>query len=128
MGALTPSFVFDFESNMQAITENEYLRLAKDLWWSKIARTRQSSHKQEIIAWLLSTAQIRPQGLGGNMQFDDLVSLTTTYVNRNSGAGLRMERNQLEDLDGSGLDIAQKWSADIGAYMAYWPQKQIAKA
>jgi hypothetical protein len=30
MPALTPSFLFDFESNMQAITENEYARFSSE--------------------------------------------------------------------------------------------------
>lgn len=125
MPALTPSFVFDFESNMQAITENEYARLVQNLFWQKITKVRPSGSKKEIISWLLTTAQIYDQGKGGNVNFDDLVSLTTTYESNNAGTGLRLFRNQLEDLDGNGLELAAKWSGDIGAYMAYWPQKQV---
>ena len=127
-GAVTPTFLFDFERNMQAIQENEYLRLTQDLWWTRVARRRPSSSKAERINWLLSTAMIRSQGKGGNMDFDDLVQLTKEYVNRNAGAGFKVTRDQLEDLDGGGLDLAGQWSRDIGAYMAYWPQKQVIKA
>jgi hypothetical protein len=35
MGALDSEFLFDFESNMQAITENEYARFSANLWWSR---------------------------------------------------------------------------------------------
>jgi len=122
---VTPSFLFDFESNMQAITENEYARMSANLWWSQFMKVRPSSSKKEIVAWLLSTAKIEAQGLGGNIAFDDMVSTYTTFTNLDSGAGLKLRRNQLEDLDGNGLDLASKWSADIGAYMAYWPQKQL---
>lgn len=128
MPALTPTFLFDFESNMQAITENEYARMAASLWWTQTTKVRPSAKKREIIAWLLSTATIKDQGKGGNLSFEDLVALSTTYVNGNSGDGLKMTRDQIEDLDGSGLDIGTKWSADIGAYMAYWPQKQTSIA
>lgn len=128
MGALTPQFLFDFESNMQALTENEYSRMASNLWWKNIVKVRPSSSKRERLAWLLSTAKIEDLGLGGNMPFEDLVAISTEYVNLNSGAGLKLQRNQLEDLDGNGLDLASKWSTDIGAYMAYWPQKQLVKA
>lgn len=125
--AITPEFLFDFESNMQAITESEYARMTKNLWWQKIVKVRPSNSKRERIAWLLSTAKIEDGGKGGNISFDDLVTVSVEYENRNAQAGLELDRNQLEDLDGSGLDLAAKWSADIGAYMAYWPQKQAAK-
>lgn len=127
-GGITPTFLFDFEKNMQAIQENEYLRLAQDMWWPQIVKRRPSGSKAERINWLLSTAMIRSQGKGGNMQFEDLVQMTKEYVNRNAGAGFEVTRDQLEDLDGGGLDLAGQWSRDIGAYMAYWPQKQVIKA
>lgn len=126
MPAITPEFMFDFESNMQAITENEYARMTANLWWQKFMKVRPSSSKREIIAWLLSTAMIEDQGKGGNIMFDDIVSQTTEFVNKDAGAGLKMRKQQIEDLDGNGLDVAAKWSGDIGAYMAYWPQKKLA--
>lgn len=127
MGALTPEFLFDFESNMQSITENEYARFASRLWWSRFMKTRPSGSKKEIVAWLLSTAKIEDfEKMGGKMVFEDMASKFTTYENKFAGAGLRLRRAQLEDLDGGGLDLASKWSGDIGSYMAYWPQKQLA--
>jgi phage major head subunit gpT-like protein len=125
---LTPNFVFDFESNMQAITDREYTRLTQSLWWQRIVKTRPSSSKKELIAWLLSTATIKAQGKGGNIAFDDIVSTYTTFESLDAGTGLKLRVNELEDLDGSGLDIASQWSADIGAYMAYWGQKQTVYA
>src|SRR5262245_13671404 len=100
MPALTPEFLFDFESNMQALTENEYSRMTQNLWWNKITKVRPSSSKRERLAWLLSTAKIESNGKGGNMSFEDMVSVTTEYEMLNADAGLKMPRNQLEDLDG----------------------------
>lgn len=128
MPALTPSFLFDFESNMQTITETEYNRLSNNLWWPGICRERPSKSKRERIGWLLSTAMIREGGKGGQVTFDDLVALSTEYTNRNAQAGLKLDRDQVEDNDGNGFDLASQWSSDIGAYMAYWPQKQVIKA
>lgn len=125
MGALTPSFLYDFETNIQTIAESEYERLSGSLWWSRFMKTRPSSSRREVIAWLLSTAQIESRGKGGNMPFEDLISKYTEYENLDAGAGLRMRKQQLEDNDGNGLDIAGQWARDIGAYMAYWPQKQL---
>lgn len=126
MGALTPSFLFDFESNMKAITENEYARLSSNLWWSRFMKTMPSASAKELVAWIVSTAQIEDlEQQGGKAVFEDLVSKYTTFENRFNGAALKLKKSQLEDLDGNGLDYAAKWSADIGAQMAYWPQKQL---
>lgn len=128
MPALTPSFLFDLESNLRKIVDDEYSRLASDLWWSKVAKVRPSSSKREILTWLLSTAQIEDQGLGGNMSFEDMVMRTTEFTNKDSGNGLKLRRQQFEDLDGNGVDIASQWARDTAAYMAYWPQKQVVAA
>lgn len=126
MPALTPEFLFDFESNMRAITENEYARFSANMWWSRFMRVMPSSSSKEIVSWLLSTAQIETlDKQGGQMPFEDLVAKYTTFENKYAGAGLRLQRRQIEDLDGNGLDLAAKWSGDIGAQMSYWPQKQL---
>jgi len=129
MGPLTPSFVFDLESNMRVITENEYARLNAELFWSQFCKTLPSQSAREIFTWLISTAMIEDTGVeGGKMVFEDMISQLTSYQNRNAVAGLRLKRQQLEDLDGNGVDVAAKWSGDVGAYMAYWPQKQFVAA
>lgn len=126
MGALTPSVLMDLESRMEVLTESEYTRLTSNLWWQTITRTRTTGARRDIMAWLLSTAQIKDQGEGGNILFDDLVSTYTELEVRAAGAGLKLQRFQLEDTDGIGVDLAAAWSADIGAYMAYWPQELVA--
>jgi phage major head subunit gpT-like protein len=127
MPALTPTFLFDFESEMQRITENEFVRLqaSENLWWREVTKVRTTGKKREIIAWLLSTAQIRDQGLGGNINFDDMAATFQEYDIRNSGEGLVLKRDQVEDNDGNGFDFAAEWSQQMGAQMAYWPQKKM---
>lgn len=126
MPALTPSFLFDFESNLSAIVEDEYKRFSANMWWSKFMKERPSSSRVEIISWLLSTAQIEDLGkMGGNLPFEDLVAKYTTYEPKFSGAGLKLRRPQVEDIDGNGLELGAKWAGDIGAQMAYWPQKLL---
>lgn len=127
MPALTPSFLFDMESNMQLISAREYERLVKELWWRKIARERPSQSKKERIVWLLDSAKISRVD-AGSVEFEDIVSETTEYENENAAGGLKMERNQIEDLDGNGVQSASHWSRQMGAYASYWPQKMVAKA
>lgn len=126
MGAITPQFLMDFESKMEIKTESEYARLTQNLWYQTITRTRTTGARRDLIAWLLSTAQIKSEGKGGNIAFDDLVAVYTELEVLASGAGLKLPRFQLEDTDGQGMNLASQWSSDIGAYMAYWPQKQVA--
>jgi hypothetical protein len=128
MGALTSTVLMNLESRMSVIAENEYKRLTdnKNLWWKAITRTRTTEVKKDIVTWLLSTAQISDEGKGGNIRFEDLVSQLTTIEHGFSGAALKLRRDELEDMDGGGFDLAAQWSADVGAQMIYYPQKQAA--
>ncbi len=129
MGALTPQVFVGLEDRMTVAIEREYARLTQNLWYQDVAKVRPSTGRKEIITWLLSTAQIRDLGKsGGNLSFDDLVATYTEVENKFAGTGLRLTKAQLEDTDGGGLDLASQWSSDVGAYMAYWPQKQVAHA
>lgn len=125
---VTPEFLFDLESRMQVITEREYSRFSRNLWWSRLMKTKESKSRREMLAWLLSTAQIYDQGEdGGDVRFDDLLTKTTEFENRFAGSGLKLKRSELEDLDGSGLDLATAWASDIADQMAYWPQKKLVE-
>lgn len=131
MGALTPEFLFDLESNMRLISSQEYQRLSSNLWWDKVAKRMPSQAKKERINWLLDTAKIeRPNAKrgGGQAIFEDVVSKTTEFENENAVAGLVVKKEQIEDLDGNGVQLATNWSRQIGAYAAYWPQQMIADA
>lgn len=130
-GAITPTFLVKLEDNMQMITENEFVRmtLSDNLWWREVTRVRQSANRKEIIAWLLSTAQIFEEGkTGGNITFDDMASKSVIYEHSRFGAGLKLTVDELTDNDAHGFDFAAEWSAQIGALMAYFPQQQVAKA
>jgi hypothetical protein len=125
MGALVPSFLFDFESEMQRITEFEFARMSASdiLWWRKLCKVRPSGKKREIIAFLLSNAQIYDQGYtGGNVVSDEMAAVYQEYDLRNAGAMLELSKNQVTDNDGDGFDFAGEWSANMGALGAYWPQ------
>lgn len=124
---LTPQWVMDLESRMQIIAEREYNRLSSNLWWQNITKVKPSTGRRDIIMWLLSTATIKPEGQGGNIAFDDIVSQYTEIENRWSGDAFKLRRDQLEDTDGGGVELAGQWSADIGSYMAYYPQKQVTQ-
>lgn len=127
MPALTPQFVFDLESRMRHIQERDYLALAKELWWDRITKTMTSGGRREIVTWVLNTAQLEDQGQGGNIAFDDMAILETEYTPKTAGKGLKLRRQQFEDLDGNGIDLATEWSAQMGAQHAYWPQKQVSQ-
>jgi phage major head subunit gpT-like protein len=125
---LTPQFLFNLETGMQVIAEAEYQRLLADLWYAKVAKQRPTgeTRKQRLI-WTLDTAGIQYQDrLGGDVLFDELLSTSTEYEWKAATGGLEVAKVELEDLDGGGIDQASEWSRQVGAYAAYWPQKQIA--
>ncbi len=129
MPAITPSFLYDLETNMRLITAQEYQRLSSNLWWTKIAKSTTSGAKKERVSWLLDTARIQRTGRGGgNIEFEDLASQTQEYEHENAAAGLKIKKENLEDLDGNGVQIAANWSRQVGALAGYWPQKVLAQA
>lgn len=129
MPAMTPSFLFDLESNMRVIQMREYDRLKDQLWWNQVAKTGTSGAKSERLIWLLDTARIQITGKGGgNLEFEDIVSNTWEYQHNHASAGLKLTKDQIEDTDGNGIDFAAHWSRQIGAMSAYWPQKMLAGA
>jgi hypothetical protein len=116
----------DLETNMRVITSAAYNRLNKNLWWRSVAKVHKSTSLKERLLWMLDTARIEQRADGG-VTFDDLVSHTTEFENVPATAGLELTRPQLEDTDGNGVNLASDWSRQIGAYAAYWPQKQVAR-
>jgi hypothetical protein len=124
MPAVTPSFVMDLESRMRRISETDYLRITQKLYWDKLMKVIPSGSRREIITWILNTAHLEDQGQGGNIAFEDMVMLETEFTAKTAGKGLRLRRQQFEDLDGNGVPLATEWSAQMGAQHAYWPQRQ----
>lgn len=128
MPAVTPSFLLDFESKVQRLVGGDYERLASNLWWPRIVKTRTTGARRDVLTWLLDTAQIRYGNQdGGRIRFDDLVSNMTEIEHQEANAGLRLHKHQFEDTDGDGLELGSEWARQIGAYMAYWPQKQATR-
>jgi hypothetical protein len=130
MPAIIPQVLFDLESEMMAIVEDEFHRVnaSENSWWREVTRVRTTKKKRDIVTWLLSTAQIYDSGkTGGDIIFDDMAATLTEYDVRNAAAGLKLSRNQLEDNDGNGYDFATAWSSQIGALIAYRPQELVSK-
>lgn len=131
MPTITPSFVMSYERRMRALTENEYVRMlaAKETWWNKVARTMNIEGATERITWLLNTAQIEPIGPTGtgSLAFEGLVTQTAEYPTFRHGKGIKVHRDQIEDLNGTGLNVLADWSMQIGVQMAYYPQKLMSQ-
>ena len=127
MPELTPSFVMQYERRMRAMTEVEYVRrlAAKNTWWNKVLRTIDIEGKSERVTWLLSTAFIEPVGPSGSgtISFEDLVTQSVEYPVMRHGKGIKVQRDQVEDLNGTGLNVLAEWSQQIGSDMAYYPQR-----
>jgi phage major head subunit gpT-like protein len=119
----------DLETRMRVVSENAYNRLLSNLWWQRVAITRPSQTRKERIVWLLQTALIRyTSRTGGDLDFGELGATSYEYENLAAGAGLKLNRFDLEDQDANGIDAASDWARQMGAYAAYWPQKSIAEA
>ena len=121
--------MWDLESNMRTITTREYDRLLNKIWWPSVMKTLpKSASKRERVTFLLDTARIKDTDKGGHIPFDEIVSQTTEVEFGNAAAGLKIKKENLDDIDGQGIDFAAHWSRQMAAYAAYWPQKKLAKA
>jgi len=128
MSAITPSFIHDVDSNIQVLTENAYLGLSRNLWWDQVAKLSNSKSKIEQLVWILSTARIERTGSIGEIPYEDIVELVYSAENEFAAAGLKLDKAQLTDADGRGLQRAARWAQDVGAMMSYFPQQELAKA
>lgn len=126
MAAIDVQFLYDLESRLKVIQEDEYSRFAanENMWWEPFVKVQTSASRKELFFWILSTATIEPQGKGGNIEFDDMVLLESDYTPLDAGKGLRIRKQQLQDLDGNGVQVAEAWVRQISAYAGYWPQRQ----
>ncbi len=131
MPEVTPSFVFGYEREMRAITENEYARrlASENIWWNRVARRMPIERLTERVTWFLETAMIEPVGPSGvgMIEFENLVTQTAEYPTFRHGKGIKVERDQLEDLEGSGLNALSSWSSQVGNEIAYYPQRLFAQ-
>lgn len=127
MPALTPSFVFEYERRMRTITEAEYARrmASENIWYPSVMRPIQMEGRTERVAWLLETATIEPVGPSGTgkLEFENLVAQTVEFTSYRHGKGIRVQRDQFEDLDGTGLQEVEAWSRQIGGEIGYYPQR-----
>ena len=127
MPDITPQFVTSYERRMRAITENSYARrlMSNRIWWNKIMKTVPIESASERVAWILDTATIEPSGPtgSGGMTFENMVTLSAEYPVFRHNKGIVINRDQLEDLNGTGLNQAAKWSSNIGSEIAYYPQR-----
>lgn len=125
MAAITPKFMFDFQSNLNAKYANGYKRVLKNLWWDRIAVRQSSQSRVELYQWMLETAQIRPTGSKGTeLTFEDLASVAYAIENESFGTALELHRHDLED---DRYDKAPQWAAAAGSAASYHPQKQIVR-
>lgn len=129
MPEITPQFVMQYERRMRAITVSEYARRLKKLWWNKISRPFPIEGKTERVTWFLETMSIEPLGPTGTgkMTFESMVTQTAEYPTFKHGKGLVVQRDQFEDLDGTGLNQVAVWSKGIGNETAYFPQRLMAQ-
>jgi hypothetical protein len=125
------TFVHSFERRMSTIQESEYVRRLADrfTWWTKVSKTRPMQGATERLAWFLETATIDPVGPAGSgsISFEELVTQQTVYPTFRHGKGIKVERDQLEFLDGSGLNTLAEWSRMVGNEIAYVPQRLMAQ-
>lgn len=127
MPTVNKSFIFDFESNLRLYAVDEYARMIRNMYADRFVKTVTSKSRKEVIGFLLDSATIEDQGKGGNVAYEDMSMVNFSVENLDAGKGLRIRKQQFEDLDGNGVAIGTKWVRNISAQAAYWKQKKAMK-
>lgn len=130
---VTPKYIASFETNVQTFVQDAWARTASDLFWDKFMERRTSGTLVELYFWLLETARIYREGQGGNKRYDDMAATFYEIKNENSGAALKLTKNELQDnmmsaknLKGMpALDYAANWAKQVGGATGYWPQQVL---
>jgi len=122
---LTQEFVFDFMSNISTISERSYQGKLENLHYPLFTKTRPTNAKKEHLAWLISTARLRKNGFGGNVSYESLSQVKMAMTVSNFQAGVEFEENEFTDKDGHGIDGAGEWAQQVGADIAYYPQREV---
>lgn len=125
MAALTPTVLMDLESRMRVEVDEGYNALNSDPWWTNFAKVRTTEARRDLVFWLLATATIKDANSYAELDYDELVSMYMEITHKFANEGMRLRRDQLEDLDGGGFHLAAEWSRQIGAQMQYWPQLKV---
>lgn len=130
---ITPQWISTFETNEQTLIVDAWKRALKYLVWDKFMDVRQSGTLRELYFWLIETAQIYDEAQGGQKRYDDLAATFYEIDNANSGAGLLLTKNEIEDnmmaakaMRGMpALDYAANWAKQMGGAAAYRPQEKF---
>lgn len=126
MGQLTPQILRGIEDRMSVLSEEGFAWRSRDLWWNRVATERSSTGRKEFLTWFINSVVIRDLGSSaGNLSYSDLAAVYMEIENKFAGEGFKIAKADLEDADGVGMNAAASWAKGIGAYMAYWPQKQV---
>lgn len=120
---ISPEFVVDFETNLEAAIDDGYAGMQDSLWFEAVLAIRQfGAAKNKKVQFNIQTAQIHDRGSsGGEIQYDDIEAHYIEATNGHFGEGLRLSRDHIKD---NRIDHAGQWASDIGGEMAYFPQKR----
>lgn len=134
-GAFTADFLFSLEKRIRIMNVLGYTKMlsSENIWYPKLLKTLPLTGKSERVNWLLETASIEQLTAndggesGGNLNFDELATVTTEYFPAYHARGYKIGKLKWLNLLGGGIDPVAKWAKAVGAYGAYYPQRLLAQ-
>src|ERR1700686_5852157 len=111
-GLFTADFLFSVEKRMRNINVLNYLKMlsSENTWYPKLLRDMPLDGKSERVNWLLSTASIEQLTAndggesGGNINFDELATITTEYFPAYHARGYKIGKLKWMNMLNGGLD------------------------
>lgn len=129
MGYLGQSWLMNFETGMQHISDTSFLStIAEGMWVDPLIRVRPTDKGKDILTWVIAQASLENTGKSSDIKFSSMVTRQMSIEPEFLSSGLELNRQQLEDSDGDGFSLASDWAAQMGAQIAYYKQKATAAA
>lgn len=125
---LTTPWLQDWTTEMQIAAENAYANMLVNPWWQTFTKTRTDAKTKKMrLTWILETAHIMSL-MKGSVTFEDLMTHQTEFDHDYAGTtGLRVDAEQFEDMDGTGIQQVESWNQQTAALFGYWPQLKAAE-
>ena len=125
---ITPQWLQDFETGLNTLISSQSERITRNLIWDKVCDVKQSKSRRELYFFLIESMKLHSEALGGQKRFDDIIAKSLEIENANSGAGLILHREEIEDNQMRNppgmppLDYSATWARKMGANAARQPQ------
>jgi hypothetical protein len=134
-GIFTADFLFSIEKKAVIINERSFLeRMSADDMWAMdgVLKPAPFEGKSERVTWVIDSSSIEQMTPanggedGGALTSEEMATVTTEYFPAHFGRQFKMGKLKFMNFVQAGINPLAIWSARMGRYGAYMPQRLAA--